>query len=95
MGRKTKLREITKRNIANVRKGKQATLPVEPVKAERREPRIISSAEIKHYYKLALAEEWGCKYENLKIYGWAEKPIIAYKKPKHVASSHDLLTVSA
>ena len=40
----------TKKNIANVRKGKQATLPVEPVKAERREPRIISSAEIKHYY---------------------------------------------
>ena len=53
-------------------KGEQATLPLERVKGQRKEPRVISSAEIKHYYKLALAEEWGCKYENIKIYGWAE-----------------------
>ena len=80
MGRYTKLREVTKKNLANVRKGVQTTLPVEPVKGPRREPRIVSSDEIKHYYKLALAEEWGCKYENVTIYGWAEKPIITYNK---------------
>ena len=67
MGRYTKLREVTKKNLANVRKGMQATLPVEPVQGTRREPRIISSEEIKHYYKLALAEERGWNYDNIKI----------------------------
>ena len=69
--------QTMKKNRAAVSAGTQTTLPLQPGKADLL--KYTPADEIKKYYIAALAEEWGCPVERIRIYGCALPVITIYK----------------